>query len=935
MQSQKVDEGKVREYGCPGGALGWYYLLAPALSNATLPDMLIVAWDKPCVKKKSPKKMYGVYADHATFWNALCQVPLNERFAYEILPKHSNCKAYWDIEYCVENKGEESRKGAEALLGLWIESLKSKILELFGVHAMVCVLDGTREIEENGLLKVSVHVIVYNVVFYHNQCNQFVFLRSQIPSLREIYEKHKDSLVDGPSESDTGAPDLSVWKDNQIFRCFSCSKRGGSTPLLFLNSLSDSTDPLDAFLTNCRQNIVESESRDDLQVKRRKTKKRKIQEIEDDEHHGMVSYMMQKYPREIACLKNEIQSLLNSWKNCTSRVEKLVRAEPNLRFQCVNIQDRPCIFSREIHSSNTPIIWLDAPYNVNQGELSSHYIVNYICKSSECMCSGIIGEMRLNMETQRYEHKKIMPAILQGQRGPVRAKIRSEQVVFSSNGQMMENMPSKSIHITKENDNCKEDDACLHEVNENEEEVELTLTRNLIDEKVAGYGWSLYELTRYGKHNTYKEVKERMEKTICKITRPHVMFLSFTNHNDYHHYTYDNMAKNIKHVFYYKKNDPDEAPTLARFFPSWTDDPTLRSYESLVFDPSPDRVKTGQCDLNVWPGLKIELSSLNPLNNNDIEDLVAPIRNHILHVLVDGNEDHAEWLIDWLANIVQRPDKKTQVPIVISGKQGVGKGIIFDFFREHILGFSISAQIQNPGQDLFSRFANKHVNKVFLQIDEGEGMSKYADQMKNLITCDSINYEIKGLQPLTASNYINIVITTNHERPVLVETSDRRYVLFKASDKYVKNDEYYLRLASHLKLQKVAIAFFQYLQKRDLTKYSFNFQASRPMTDYYLQARKNSIPILQRFLSALISSRREKLLEISTTGLFRDFTKFQEIGKFQSTMTLHTFCMKLRALPGIVKKNEYGTSLICIQVDTLYQHLCENHEFDEDATIEG
>ena len=93
-------------------------------------------------------------------------------------------------------------------------------------------------------------------------------------------------------------------------------------------------------------------------------------------------------------------------------------------------------------------------------------------------------------------------------------------------------------------------------------------------------------------------------------------------------------------------------------------------------------------------------------------------------------------------------------------------------------------------------------------MDEGEGLAKYADQLKNLTTCGQINYEIKGVMSSTCNNYINILITTNHEKPVLVETSDRRFVLFKASDIHLKNVEYYATLGTHLKSKEVARAFY-------------------------------------------------------------------------------------------------------------------------------
>ena len=401
------------------------------------------------------------------------------------------------------------------------------------------------------------------------------------------------------------------------------------------------------------------------------------------------------------------------------------------------------------------------------------------------------------------------------------------------------------------------------------------------------------------------------------------------------------MQKRLKSVFYYRKVEQELAPIEARFFGSWTDDKFARTYESIVWDPSKNKSDTGPDDFNTWPGFAAEKITA-VLTEGEILDLATPIISHIFEVVVNNVADHGEWFLDWLANIVQRPEQKTQVPIVISGKQGVGKGIIIDFFRDCILGSQICTQTQSPSQDLFSRFANKHVNKVLIQIDEGDNLTKFADHLKNMITADKINYEIKGLMPASAKNYLNIIITTNHERPVLVETSDRRYVLFKASDVHLRNPQYYIDLGAHLRNPKVAKAFYLFLMKRDISKYVNHFQNARPVTDYYLQSRKSSIPIVAKFISCLINSKKyvktqppaPEIGEVSASNLFKDFVAFIEIGRFQSTMTLTAFGLKIKNIEGIEKTTKRTGKVYTLNYDIIRNFLSLNHEYDEDITLD-
>jgi hypothetical protein len=1010
--------------GVPGGALGWYYTQVPALSllKTTLDNKgVLIAWDKPeekdaekLIKGKQGKKIYGVFPNYETLWNGVEKLPGLQRYGYELIPSGRPCKAYWDLEFCVcdlltRDCVAHAKEDVQKIMGEWLKILKENVKKMFNVKCVLCVLDGTRFVNEEKLqVKFSFHVIVCNLVFVTNQCKMFKKLRSEMPTLYQVSQSLRnrgESVRYGPSEQDTCAPDMSVWKENQVFRFLSCSKRGSSTPLGFANAaLADQVNALDTFLCNVDASDIQEgmivhdvsiEEGDPSHQGKKKRKKRdkdfnnqtttqderslknprvSFEDAEEYDDAQIVDYVLKHFPAQIKNIQEQVQCLLCQWKDENTVVDKLVRAKKNLRFQCRLIEKRPCIFSEENHESNNPLIWLDAPYHVNEGELAHHYSVIYNCKSSECMCQGLIGEIVFNVDRQVYECKMIFPARIFGNRGPVKSTMRKSQAVIHGNWATHVNededdagglSSDEGMEFPEKDDFAKDETPSKNHIGDFFEETTFRV-RDLIQEKIIGLPWSLREMKTFGSDKTYLAVKRKMEKSICKICRPHVMFLSFVEKShskvqEYHHYTYDNMAKNIKNVFYYKKSEPLENPSPARFFPAWTDDPFSRSYENLIFDPSPDNIYTGKNDLNVWPGFLAE--SLAPLvpEQDNMMSLIEPILYHMLHVLADENQQHCDWLLDWMANLVQRPHLKTQVPIVFSGKQGVGKGIIFDFFRENVLGLAISAQIQNPAQDLFSRFANKHVNKLFLQIDEGEGMAKFADQMKNIITATHLNYEIKGLQPLTAVNFLNIIITTNHDRPVLVETSDRRYALFKASDKFLKTDHYYETLGIHLKENKVARAFFDYLKTRDLSKYSNSFQSSRPITDYYVQSRKSAIPILQKFLSSLIrteryysssrysmpSNQRSEntpqvpmqhstpiIVECSASMLFKDFTRFQENGKYQSTMTQTTFFLKLKSVQGISKKNSFGVTTYVLDYTVIYESLMQNNEFDEDAFIE-
>jgi hypothetical protein len=1032
MEKRTIPDQVIKTLGVPGGAEGWYFALANAISDSRLEEendfFLVIAWDKPpkdpLLQTKTACKVYGLFRDHATFWENLSKLPVDQRYGYEVLPSSKPCRGYWDIEFCLMLTGsqqvDEATRDTHILMRAWIEKLKQTIKCLFNVEAKVAVLDGTRVIPSQNVeseeikVKFSFHVILCNVAFVCNKSRAFEQVKEKMPTLYNLGAEM--SLTWIPPKETEGAPDTKVYSNNQLFRCLSCAKRGSSTPLIFATTeLTETIDPKDTFVSilhkeknnaayyrdndiflvseppqkRKKKNGNNSSDEDDDTTPAKKKKKLKlgssVGDDDGDDNHLHVQEMLAKYPKEMKNIHDELQNLLRSWGDCNTKVEKLVRVTKNLRYQCRNVNSRSCILSKEAHQSNTPILWLDSSEETSEGYLAKHYTVIYNCRSSECQGQGVIGEMILDTRLGRYKCTMVNPPTFHNTPKGLAFRVANDSGVNeedadncnetqdipnnSNNNNNQDAISPPSIQAFQqllllqtpvqasdgEEDSDSDENKSSDDGDKNETSNEPSHQYTDLDSRnIRGYGWSRQDLQTFNPNKTYDSVKAEQEKSLCKILSPGVMFLKFKDNGKsllHDHYTYDGMQKYLKPITYYKKKEPDSKPESARFFGAWTDDPESRTYHTVTCDPSKDRLFTGPNDLNVWPGMTAELLK-NISSADKVQELVKPIVSHVLDVIVNGVQDHAEWLLDWMANIVQRPDKKTQVPIVITGKQGVGKGIIFDFFREYVLGLAVTTQIQNPGQDLFARFSNKHVNKVLIQMDEGDGLAKYADCLKNLITSTHLNYEIKGLMPMTALNFINVIITTNHERPVLVETSDRRFVLFKASDMHLPNPSYYSKLGSHLKNPKVARAFYQFLMARNLSKYVDNFQASRPVTEYYLQSRKSSISNFHKFISALVNSKKYVKVEDTSAmvdyvpptaiianahpkAMFKDFTIFLESGRYQSTMTATGFASKIKSVDGISKANRRdGTPFYILNYTVIREVLQKNNEFDDEVTFD-
>jgi hypothetical protein len=311
---------------------------------------------------------------------------------------------------------------------------------------------------------------------------------------------------------------------------------------------------------------------------------------------------------------------------------------------------------------------------------------------------------------------------------------------------------------------------------------------------------------------------------------------------------------------------------------------------------------------------------------------VAPILRHIEDVVCNGNADHAGWVLDWMANIVQRPHLKTGVAILLYGQEGCGKGIIFEWFRMRVLGEYHTFQTPSPEIDLFGRFASGATGKVLIQIDECKSLYDHHDQLKNIITNNTIRVEEKNKDVYTLPNLCNLVFTTNNADCIRINPRERRMVLFKCADVYKGNFEYFKGLSTHLyDKPETAICFFEFLKQREIGPVSRNFQMDRPKTDFYKQTQALSIPPHMRFVSAIIGQNTGERL-FTTNEMWERFVSWtSEQKKNMNARQRNGFFHCISEVDGLTITENTGVAWVRIDCPVARAYLIVNDLFDPNA----
>ncbi len=215
--------------------------------------------------------------------------------------------------------------------------------------------------------------------------------------------------------------------------------------------------------------------------------------------------------------------------------------------------------------------------------------------------------------------------------------------------------------------------------------------------------------------------------------------------------------------------------------------------------------------LNLWQGY-----SVPPIQGE--RGALERIYYHITHVICNDDNACIEYLLNWIARCLQYPEKTGQVAVVMKGIEGCGKGtlarFIKDIFGQHGLHI-INAK------HLVGNFNGHLSDCCFLFADEAffAGNKEHENIQKGLITEPSLMIERKGVDAVSMTNRLKIMMASNHEWVAPTTKDGRRYFVLDVSSKYAKQKEYFAPLNKDINNIGVCSAFLYEMLNRDISDF--------------------------------------------------------------------------------------------------------------------
>lgn len=225
----------------------------------------------------------------------------------------------------------------------------------------------------------------------------------------------------------------------------------------------------------------------------------------------------------------------------------------------------------------------------------------------------------------------------------------------------------------------------------------------------------------------------------------------------------------------------DGAPVYKKKGKWWMEHPQRRSYRGgLIFEPEQEE-KDDQ--YNSWAGFSVQPEE-GSLHERYLE--------HIHEQICERSETVYQYVIAWMARVIQSPASQSETALVLKGKEGTGK-------NSFVLGLSQILKrhfFETPNANHFVGNFNYHLrDKVLVHANEAfyAGDRKHEAALKMLITEPTLPIERKGVDVQQAPNYVHLIMSSNSEWVVPAGPDSRRFLVLEVSENK-KGDSEYFRL---------------------------------------------------------------------------------------------------------------------------------------------
>lgn len=438
----------------------------------------------------------------------------------------------------------------------------------------------------------------------------------------------------------------------------------------------------------------------------------------------------------------------------------------------------------------------------------------------------------------------------------------------------------------------------------------------------------------------YKKVKDEVESQFFKMLGDYCKFdgekiIKLPANKISEHFKNKKVTITVKQ----EKRNGDGTPFTEKtvytkkFYEIWSEDPTIKTYDEIIFDCDEKKVKSNQ--FNLYRGLRVyDDKTLEKSKKASL----SPIFEHI-QSLVNYNDEHFTYLLNWLAQLVQQPHILPHTTLVFISKEGVGKDIFSNFISKAINeNYTFNTE---KLENICGKFNSMLGGKILCTVNETNPIEsrERIENIKFLITADNVTIEGKHKDAIKAKNYCRFIFFSNRLMAFPVEEGSRRPVIFHSSDKYLKenigaeeNNKYFSKLVSLYNDDAYQCAFLQFLKNRDISKFN---PKDFTKSELHKELEDNSISPIVHWLADVIKANIDKeKLRLSTVEALNNCTRFMKDNNYKYELSQTKFNTELTQLYNIKKIKSNGSMYFEFIVADIKEMLEKKYKYSFDKKDE-
>lgn len=428
------------------------------------------------------------------------------------------------------------------------------------------------------------------------------------------------------------------------------------------------------------------------------------------------------------------------------------------------------------------------------------------------------------------------------------------------------------------------------------------LCRRVLDldemKKITGYEWvekpiPIVNLEDY--ESPYQITKKEFEKNAFWTREPLQRYIRLSPQHPYVQQSkndfLDKLAEYGKHMSY------------------WEKDPNKRSYDTCVFNPDPNFNSPNI--YNTFEPFRIQTLQPRITYPKEFIELVNSLCNY--------EQEVSHYLMSYIAHLFQKPHENPHTAIVLKGNQGTGKDTLTHII-DKLLGNKYLVKLSDMG-NLVGNFNDCLHNKLVVQINEMSGNDGYAykNKIKDMITTETNVISKKYLPIEYQTNHIRWFMFSNNLVPVVIENTDRRFLICETADDYIGRTEYWTDFYKKLDDEEYLLDILHYLENYDISEWRPNLI---PQTKDKRNLQINNNNPIHQFISKYdfsglteVTIKGVPLYAISCQEFYDDF-KLSEYMDDKRQYKSNFFKKQVSALKSIdIKRIKAVSTSECFAID--------------------